>query len=277
MKIISGEKLQFLCDHFLGLRNQFNFNPNIRPFSSKFVFLEDLNENNLLDNKKIVFCYSENLKNLIFLKNKLSFLKNDFILILHNSDENFNENCLELLENSKLKKIYTQNMNLLHSQVFPLPIGQANKMWVHGNESVLNENIKNLNQNSKTNFVYFNFNVSTNYSARSYCFEIISKKGIPKVRNLPYPEYLKLLSTYQFAICPVGNGIDCHRFWECLYLKVIPICLKMPLTEYYSKIFPVILLDKWEDLNVLNLNYENYQFKNYYPELDLKYYQDLFF
>ena len=275
MKIVSGEKLQFLCDHFLGLRKHFTFNPNIKKYQEKFVYLEDLNEKNKLNNKKIVYCYSENLKNLLFLKEKLSYLQNDFILVLHNSDENFNNNCLELFNNPKLKKIYTQNMNVIHPQVFPLPIGQANSMWRHGDENLLNLIIE-LNY-QKTQLIYFNFNINTNKEERLKCYQEIIKKNIVFQPTLDYFNYLKTLAQFQFAICPIGNGIDCHRFWECLYLKVIPICLKYPLTVYYSKIFPVILLDKWEDLNVNNLNYQHFEFKDYYPELDLNYYQDLFF
>ena len=30
MNIITGEKIQMLCDHFIGLNEDFNFNPKIR-------------------------------------------------------------------------------------------------------------------------------------------------------------------------------------------------------------------------------------------------------
>ena len=33
------------------------------------------------------------------------------------------------------------------------------------------------------------------------------------------------LSYYKFAICPEGNGVDCHRIWECIYLGVVPIII----------------------------------------------------
>ena len=61
---------------------------------------------------------------------------------------------------------------------------------------------------------------------------------------------------------PEGNGIDCHRMWECLYLKVIPICHRNILTEHFSKLFPIILVDDWKDKNEpgMDVNYleENY-------------------
>ena len=88
------------------------------------------------------------------------------------------------------------------------------------------------------------------------CYDIIISKNIENIENKDYYNYLKCLSSYKFAICPEGNGIDTHRFHECLYLKTIPICLHNHVTYYYSKIYPVVLLDKWDDLDVLVLKTE---------------------
>ena len=63
-----------------------------------------------------------------------------------------------------------------------------------------------------------------------------------------------LLSSYKFAICPEGNGLDTHRFWECLYVKTMPICLKNPITVYYKQFFPIYLLDDWNDLDLNTLD-----------------------
>ena len=125
-------------------------------------------------------------------------------------------------------------------------------MWGHGNliiwDIILND--ANLSINNKPNNIYMNFTINTNFIKRQECLNIMLTYNIPNVPNTDYYNYLKLLSTYKFAICPEGNGIDTHRFWECLYLKTIPICLKNTVTLYYSKLFPIILLDTWNDLNL---------------------------
>ena len=71
--------------------------------------------------------------------------------------------------------------------------------------------------------------------------------------NRPYKEYLIELKRHKYAICPEGNGIDTHRFWECLYMNTIPICLKNTLTEYYKQYFPIIVLNDWKELDVNKL------------------------
>jgi hypothetical protein len=50
----------------------------------------------------------------------------------------------------------------------------------------------------------------------------------------------------KFCICPEGNGFDCHRLWECLYLDVIPICEKSVFIDNDLTI---------DDQNKLDFNY----------------------
>jgi hypothetical protein len=74
-------------------------------------------------------------------------------------------------------------------------------------------------------------------------------------------------------LSPEGNGIDCHRMWECLYLKVIPICHRNVVTEYFAKIFPIVLVNDWQDLDLeyLDKHYNSLSnWSNYYLlDLDL--------
>ena len=108
---------------------------------------------------------------------------------------------------------------------------------------------------------------------RVYCYDSMIKKGIEFIPNMDYESYLKTLSTYKYSVSPKGNGIDCHRMWECFYLKVIPICERSILTEYYSKIFPIVLIDDWDDLNLESLrkNYDKYNKWDNYYQLDFQF------
>tara|TARA_Y100000389_G_C17257922_1_gene411486 strand:- start:138 stop:698 length:561 start_codon:yes stop_codon:yes gene_type:complete len=156
--------------------------------------------------------------------------------------------------NLSLKHIYTQNCDVIHDKVTPLPIGIANSMWNHGNLSSW-ENVLPLIPLRKTRSVYFYFNILTNSDKRERCQRIIKEQVEPVEYTSNYYEYLSLLSTYKYAVCPEGNGLDTHRFWECLYLGVIPICLKNKVTEYYSKKVPMVLLSDWRQFNKKTLEH----------------------
>lgn len=270
MNIISGETIQLQCDLMIGTSQDFSCNPKIRDINInvKIIYNQLIKS---IDNPSYcnIFCYTHVLANNDIV-DKLNKFLNPFYLYLHNSDENFNLKHLNnLKEVSNLKHIYTQNMDVIDVNVSPLPIGLANSMWIHGDKEELLKNMNNVEMNSiKTNKIYFNFSVQTNKNKRKLCKDIIENKKIKWIPKNNYKEYLKILSTYKFAICPEGNGLDTHRFWECLYLKVIPICLKNNLTEHYSKTFPVVLLEDWEDLEPTKLIYENYIWDNYH-KLDI--------
>lgn len=247
--IITGEKIQLLSDHILATWEDFEYNPIIKEIAiDKFVDLDKLTKP--FDNKRIIFCYTHSLGHELI--TKLHYLKNDFVLIFHNSDHSFKEEHLVLFCNLNLKHIYTQNCEVVHDKVTPLPIGIANTMWDHGNLSIWEKVLLSL-QPRKTRNIYFYFNTLTNSDKRERCFRIIKEQVEPAEYTSDYHEYLSLLSTYKYAICPEGNGLDTHRFWECLYLGVIPICLKNKVTEYYAKKVPMVLLNDWRELNVITL------------------------
>jgi len=133
----------------------------------------------------------------------------------------------------------------LHPKLESIPIGIANAMWPHGNVSTL----LNTTITQKTNDFYFYFSLHTNQSARESCKNQIEAKGLKFGRSLQHYEYLNLLASHKFAICPEGNGIDCHRTWECYYLGVIPVLLENTFTKLLQKNLPCILLKSWNDFN----------------------------
>jgi len=61
------------------------------------------------------------------------------------------------------------------------------------------------------------------------------------------------------AICPVGNGLDTHRLWECFYCSVIPIVIKNDFCTNIEKYIPMIILNNWDEFNIHDIfeKYEN--------------------
>jgi hypothetical protein len=85
-KIITGEKVQQLCDIYLGFNSDFNFNPII---AKQFEKQKDLNSiNELFNNPYKIFCYSHNIN---ILSSKIHLFQNPFILVTHNSDGEIRE------------------------------------------------------------------------------------------------------------------------------------------------------------------------------------------
>ena len=258
--IVTGEKVQILCDLYFGYPQDFH-NPFIRNDISKHFNLYDLVES--IDNPKYIFCYAHRIKEL---SSKIHLFSNQFVLVTGNSDENIT-NCREvhnILSCPCLIRWFAQNVGILHEKLKLVPIGFANSMWKHGDISLFKDAsfLLLLQDNPKTKRIYFQFNINTNVTKRKILYEQLT----PMLDWLEYIvpiENVKRLREYQFCICPEGNGYDTHRLWEALYLKVVPIVIKSPFTTVLQSYdLPMVVLEKWDDLDETVLDYNNYSFDN---------------
>jgi hypothetical protein len=262
-KIITGERIQQLASIYLGKTEDFNYNPLIAQETHKHVLISDISSE--YDNPYVIFFYTHRINHVA---NIIHYFKNPFILLSHNSDWNVveSEDSITILNCNNLQKWYTQNLCFYHPKISMIPIGFANSMWAHGNLSFFDSDIfVNLlsNKTNKTKKIYFNFAPGTNLNKRQPCYDAL----IQKIEWLPIIdpiENLLRLKDYEFCICPEGNGVDCHRFWEALYLKCVPIVVNSPFTETLKRAnIPLVILDKWEDLDIDCLQYSNYSFDEY--------------
>ncbi len=253
-EIITGERIQLECDSFIGNSEDFNYNQKITN-NNKCYNIDGFVKK---ENKEKIFIYTHQLNNDKLYKHLEEFT-NIFDVIIHNSDHELLPQHLVKLKNiEKLRHIYSQNVNINDICITPIPIGIANSMWKHGDLKVW-ENMEI--HKKKDEFIFFNFNCTTAI-ARTTCYNYFINK-IPHTDNIDnYKDYLETLNKYKYCLCPDGNGTDTHRLWECLYLGVIPICLKTPLTEYYSKFVPIVLLNSWYEINFddLRKNYSKYSY-----------------
>lgn len=65
----------------------------------------------------------------------------------------------------------------------------------------------------------------------------VFRLGLIYERNRQYPLW----------ISPRGNGIDCHRTWEALYLDIVPIVWNSTLNTLYTNL-PIIVINNHTEL-----------------------------
>ena len=70
--------------------------------------------------------------------------------------------------------------------------------------------------------------------------------------HMPVDAVWDMYGSYAFGASPHGNGLDCHRTWEMLYLGMIPVVKTSSLDVLYREL-PVVILEDWEDVCQLNL------------------------
>lgn len=183
----------------------------------------------------------------------------EFELVTHNSDIPIDDRFENFLNDSRVLKWYGQNINIAHPKVRSIPIGLANPKWPHGNQEVFDkiasENIE------KDQILYVNFDVNTNYIERSQCLE---DTGLKVSEKLNFEDYLREVARSYFILSPNGNGIDCHKHWEALYLNTVPVVSSSINIQHYQHL-PFLVLKQWKDFDKSQLTPDLYNqcIKNY--------------
>ena len=196
-----------------------------------------------IKNYSKIFIYSHDIHP--FFTKFFDHLADDTVIITHNSDIGVDSSCFKYLESPKIKKWFCQNRYIIHPKLFSIPIGMANSQWPHGNTQAM-YNAINANH-AKKYVVYKNFDIGTNRDKRNFVDAITISNGIPMNPSIPFPLYLQELSKSCFAISPPGNGVDCHRIWECLLLKVVPVVEDSECLSQFKHL-PVLFINNWQEV-----------------------------
>ena len=69
-------------------------------------------------------------------------------------------------------------------------------------------------------------------------------------------------------ICPIGNAIDCHRNWEVLYMRRVPVMKSDPYLLELYKDLPVLWVSDYKDIDEELLKVNNYLYEEA-QEMDL--------
>lgn len=260
--LISGDRIVSLCDFVLLTQDILMYHQNLDKFIDidKVIIVKNFQTINTqalnsyfreINKKQIkIFIYTHILEHFInfilpHLDNQLSY-----ILYLHNSDHEVKEHHVKsLTKYSCIKKVYSQNISFHHPKFHLLPIGIANSMFNHGDLTSLYSVMSESYYKNKTRGLYININPRT-YAYRHTVLQDINTRpnDFTISGSKPYKEYLEELSQHRFCLCVRGNGIACHREWECYYLGVIPVIInnKFTNTSAYVKYLQELQLPFYE-------------------------------
>jgi hypothetical protein len=211
-----------------------------------------------------------------------TFCKTDFItrytnsrvdvFITHNSD--FPINDTSLATGPSHKYWLAQNKECTSESVIPIPIGLENMKLRTSRASSEGEyssqvpgafqkakTIEKLSSFNldKTGLIYMNFSIDTFPKERKKVWNTFAAHDwVTKTAGLTLDHFYFDLASHKFTVSPRGNGLDCHRTWEALYLKTIPIVKRCPGMAYFEDL-PIYFIDDWSEITEDSLNsfYEN--------------------
>lgn len=238
----------------------FHFSGNKRPSSAPYIsgdtfraFADYIyDETSTLDPQEVregrtVFVKSDMLDD--FFAKIHPHISFPYVLISHNSDRNIVESDIIKIDD-KIIHWFAQNVLVNHPKITPIPIGIENAHYhMHGVTKVFDSlRKKTTDRNSR---ILFGFNIKTNPAEREHAFNtLIHLPTAHAIKGWIAPrKYLELLRAYGFVASPPGNGVDCHRTWEALYLKTIPIVKRSIGVESFESLgLPIWIINNWDEL-----------------------------
>jgi hypothetical protein len=174
-----------------------------------------------------------------------------YILITHNSDDPIPGPYSHMLDDKKIIAWFGQNVeNYSHPKLHPIPIGVANQCWKHGDIKILEQMQKLVDLQNRNIMLYMNFSLDTNKPVREFVFKKFKKKKYcfaapPK----SFTKYLTDINRSKFVLSPRGNGLDCHRTWEALYMGAIPVVKSSAIDPLFDDL-PVLIIKRWGDIKL---------------------------
>jgi hypothetical protein len=224
---------------------------------------------------------------------KIGESKKNVVMIIANGDISFNDHILKFCPNN-VKHIFSTNTTCDNDFVTPIPIGVemdvSAKRPGHGeiNKEIFEKlpfltGEKKVLESEFKKEIYSNFRIETNLGFRNLIKDFSIK--CPHINfeyGIDYEKFVSQVQSHLGTLSPRGNGIECIRTYEVLYLNSIPIVIGdqkeyKPINEKIYKKLPIIFIDDVNKLNNLNLiEKEINNFKNFNREvLDYHYWLEL--
>lgn len=218
---------------------------------NKFAFLDD--------RETILFCKTDYIAQLF---QYLDSSPRECTIITGNSDYEVTEHLASCAP-SCIKRWYAQNANVTDSRIHGIPIGIENTKdciihghgvgWEHAKQK--EATLSKVYDIQPSEYIYANFSVDTHPSrsdVAKICETIkfvstsLSSNHL-EINSKSYEKYVQDILKHHMTVCPRGNGIDCHRIWEVLYLGRVPIVKKEKALQYFEEL-PILFIDDWSQL-----------------------------
>lgn len=182
-----------------------------------------------------------------------SLPENKFIIFTSHEDTPI-DSSIKIPEN--VIKIYAVNAEFFGDKISPFPYGLQRELGEDDHRiSIMKDLVHKDEHIEPTKLLYINCGIERNPERTS----LVQFQDLPWTtarfdkdsKYFPYSKYrdfLREIQDHKFMVCPKGHGLDCHRNWESLYLRRVPVMIRHPYFEQLMKPWPVLFVSAWSDI-----------------------------
>lgn len=190
-------------------------------------------------------------------------LRDEYIVISHNGDYAIDDERANYIPRN-VPKVFAQNNLSSNTKITSLPIRLANPEWKHGNIQNIINAIKQTDIINIKTIAYLSAKKETNINERYKIESYYRNEDWCEVNNgnMEPTEYYSRVRQSYFNISPPGNGPDCHRIWETIYLGRVPVVQKNPAMAGFTDL-PILFVDDLTSVTEDFLHKEWHNFKDW--------------
>jgi len=213
-----------------------------------------------------------------FVESVLPRIAAPFVLITSSHDglmpigfqKQFNFDWSRIVNNKYLRAWYTENRDLVHDKIHPLPLGIPHPdlpSWIQGDsspaiwtDSFFKSSVR-LQKSPREMKIFGCWYPRVDHSSGSCPADdnerklayacLIDRADLFDwhAPGLSRTDFLAQMGSYQFVLCPHGGGLDPNpKCWEALLMKAIPIVKRNTMTSALEHL-PVAFVDDWSEIN----------------------------
>ena len=272
MELIEGVALSQLCDysfgdqsgqwggiytHFMKDANLINLEFVNKVFEIKksrdymTLFIDNIR----LYNRKIEEVKPEDwpiIRAMMQKSNLLSLCKNftdmKFIIFTNLEDTPIDDYIYECIPNNVVR-IVAANAVTFGGKVIPAPYGVQRRMNPNDDRIEILKHYMEKGYPRTFRLLYVGINENS-HEERKGLNNLFIKNPWATVETgrVDFETYLDHMRRCKFVLCPRGNAIDCHRNWETIYMRRVPVMKRTPLLEEMYKDYQVLFVDDYSEV-----------------------------
>ena len=275
MELIEGVALSRLCDysfgdqagqwgnihtHFMKEANLMNFEfvskvfeiQKNRDYMTLFIDNIRLYKRDIVEvkesDKSVVNAMMEN-SNLLKLCGE--FPEMNFIIFTNLEDTPLDEHIFDCIPENVLR-VCAANSVVWGEKVIPAPYGVQRRMSLNDNRiEVLQKfmNIEEKNDPRSFRLLYVGINENSHEERKGLTQNFIEEPwSTVEAERVDFETYLDRMWRCKFVLCPRGNAIDCHRNWEAVYMRRVPVMKRNAYLEELYALYPVLWVDDYSEV-----------------------------
>ena len=275
MELIEGVALSELCDYsfgdqagqWSGIYTHFMKDANLT--NTEFVnkvfeikksrdYMTLFIDNIRLYNRRIEEVKPEDwpaVKAMMQKSNLLSLCSNftdmKFIIFTNLEDTPLDKHIFTCLP-SNVVRVVAVNSVVFGHKVIPAPYGVQRRMSPSDDRIEILKSYMDKETNKvprSFRLLYVGINENSHEERKGLTQQFINESwATVETQRVDFETYLDRMWRCKFVLCPRGNAIDCHRNWETIYMRRVPVMKRTPFLEELYKDYQVLFVADYSEV-----------------------------